>query len=265
LLSQSPDFSLTVAHFDHGIRVDSAADAEFVKELAADYGLSFTSERIELGPEASEAAARQARYKFLETARRKYDAQAVITAHHLNDVVETAIINMLRGGGRKALTSLKPRNDIVRPLLKVSKKEIIDYAKAEKLDWREDETNNDTKYLRNYIRAEILPQFSDIQMQQLVELINQQKDVNNDIDTLLVKYLNNREDMNLDRAFVVQLQHDVATEFLAEWLRQQGVRDFDKDTIIRLVIAAKTALPGKQIDVVGHRKMKVSKTHLSLV
>jgi tRNA(Ile)-lysidine synthase len=265
LLAERTELNLTVAHLDHGIRQQSASDAGFVSQLAAGYGFPFASKRVELGPNASEATARQVRYDFLEEARNDNGAHAIITAHHLNDVVETAVINILRGGGRKALTSLKSRGGVLRPLLKVSKKEILQYAKAEKLDWREDATNEDTKYLRNHVRAQILPQFSDVQLGELIDLIDQQKDVNSSIDTLLVKYIHDREDLTLDRVFFNQLPHDVATEFLAEWLRQQEVRDFDKATINRLVIAAKTAHAGRQIDVGNHRKMQVDKTLLCLV
>ena len=99
--------SLIVAHFDHGIRPDSEADRLFVEKLARSYGLPFEYKREELGENASEALARERRYAFLEEVRQKYHADAIITAHHADDVLETAGINLLRGTGRKGIASLQ--------------------------------------------------------------------------------------------------------------------------------------------------------------
>jgi tRNA(Ile)-lysidine synthase len=103
-LTKRPALDMIVAHFDHGIRPESAQDAAFVRTLAESYGLPFVTDRVELGPDASEASARQARYSFLRTLQRQYDATSIITAHHQDDLLETAIINLLRGTGRRGLT-----------------------------------------------------------------------------------------------------------------------------------------------------------------
>jgi tRNA(Ile)-lysidine synthase TilS/MesJ len=94
-----------------------------------------------LGPKTSEAKARDARYKFLEEVKAVNKAKAIVTAHHQDDVLETAILNMLRGTGRRGLTSLQNRKNLIRPLLKFSKAAIKNYAKSHKLKWREDSTN----------------------------------------------------------------------------------------------------------------------------
>src|SRR5690554_6827257 len=79
------DAEIIVAHFDHGIREDSAEDAEFVAKAAEGYGYLFESTREELGKNASEALAREKRYAFLRDLAKKYDAQ-IVTAHHLDDL-----------------------------------------------------------------------------------------------------------------------------------------------------------------------------------
>lgn len=144
---------LTVAHFDHGIRAESAEDAEFVRSLAKKYGLAFEMEREELGVDASEELARERRYMFLRKTAEKYDAM-IMTAHHADDVVETVTINLTRGTGWRGLAVLDSPG-IERPLLDMSKAELIAYAKENLLEWREDATNTDTKYLRNDLRQKL--------------------------------------------------------------------------------------------------------------
>src|SRR5690606_36249858 len=82
--------ALTVAHFDHGIRQDSAYDRQLVSEMAAAYSLPFVFARGELGAGASEAAARAARYEFLREVQKRAGSRGIITAHHHDDAVETA-------------------------------------------------------------------------------------------------------------------------------------------------------------------------------
>ncbi|HEX5743899.1 MAG TPA: tRNA lysidine(34) synthetase TilS, partial [Candidatus Saccharimonadales bacterium] len=159
-LKDRPGVELAVAHYDHGIRPDSTKDRRFVQKLADAHGLRFIYEEGGLGPGASEAEAREARYGFLERARQQYRARAIVTAHHRDDVLETAVINLMRGSGRKGLTALASRQDMERPLLDVSKEEIIAYAKEHGLEWSDDPTNLDTDYLRNYVRHKVLPRFS---------------------------------------------------------------------------------------------------------
>ena len=84
-----------------------------------------------------------------------HDAAAIITAHHQDDVIETSIFNLLRGTGRKGLTSLRSSNGLIRPLLGVTKNQIQQYAVEHNLTWREDSTNAQLKYSRNKIRHKL--------------------------------------------------------------------------------------------------------------
>jgi tRNA(Ile)-lysidine synthase len=265
ILQGQPGLRLSVAHFDHGMRPDSAKDRRFVESLAKAYGLPFVYENGDLGVTASEATARKARYEFLRRAQQTANAQAIITAHHQDDVLETAIINMLRGTGRKGLSALQNQKDINRPLLSVPKQEILDFAVANKLAWREDETNNDTDYLRNYVRQKIVPKFDSESRQELLNIINQTRKINHELDTLLVKQLASQSVNNqLDRYFLTRLSHAMALEVMAAWLRAQRVTNFDKKTLERLVIAAKTASPGQSFPVIGGYAMRVEKQSLAL-
>lgn len=148
--SQFPDLKLVVAHFDHGIRLESADDAEFVRGLAAKYELPFETKREELGENTSEERARDRRYAFLRGVAKKYGAK-IMTAHHADDIVETIAINLTRGTGWRGLAVLDSP-DIERPLLCYTKKELVVYANEHDLEWREDATNQNVKYLRNELR-----------------------------------------------------------------------------------------------------------------
>src|SRR6266540_5641084 len=128
MLHQGPGLQLIVAHFEHGIRPDSDSDRKLVEAAAKHYGLPFRFAHGNLGPQASEAAARQARYAFLRMVQKESGAQGVITAHHQDDLIETAIINLLRGTGRKGLSALASTDDLIRPLLAATKADIYDAA-----------------------------------------------------------------------------------------------------------------------------------------
>lgn len=140
---------LVVAHFDHGIRGDSGDDARFVEHLAKLYGVEFCTKRKELGANASESLARDHRYSFLREVAKKYKG-AIVTAHHLDDLVETVAINLLRGTGWRGLAVLN--SDVYRPLIEQSKEDIISYALDNNLEWVEDSTNAGDAYFRNRVR-----------------------------------------------------------------------------------------------------------------
>lgn len=241
---------LIVAHFDHGVRPDSAADKHFVHGLARDYGLPFVSDAGRLGAGVSEAVAREARYKFLRHVMHASQAQAIVMAHHEDDVLETAILNLLRGTGRKGLSSLRTTEEIYRPLLRTPKAHIHTYARKHGLEWREDSTNADTTYLRNYVRLHIMPRFDGEARQKLRDIISQAEGHNQVIDALLADQLQVQVSGSaLDRQWFIMLPHIVAREVVAAWLRKVGIRQFDRQLVERIVIAIKTYIPGKIVEV----------------
>lgn len=154
LLDDFAAATFVVAHFDHGIRDDSPADELLVRGLAARYGLEYRTKRVRLGSDASEQLARRERYGFLRDVMQQVGAQAIITAHHAGDVVETIAINISRGTGWRGLAVLDS-SDVLRPLLGYTKQQLHDYAVQHGLVWHEDLTNSDTKYLRNQLRQDL--------------------------------------------------------------------------------------------------------------
>lgn len=265
LMRRRPGAKLIVAHYDHGIRSDSERDRRLVQTTARKHHLPFVHDQGNLGPYASEAAARDARYAFLRRVQEVTGAKAILTAHHQDDVLETAIINLMRGSGRRGLTSLRSTDGILRPLLPYNKEQIRDYAHNHAVAWHEDTTNQDDSYLRNYIRLRVLPKFTDGQKAQLGILIDQLADINDQLDGHLINMLHVQPAHDeLDRQWFIHLPHDVSKEVLHAWLRRHGVKNISKRTIERLLVAMKTAKPGAKIDVDKEHILYVHKRHLAL-
>lgn len=258
-------YQFIVAHYDHGIRGDSAQDRKFVQELSAIYGVPFVYDEGRLGRQASEATARDARYKFLRSAQKGSDAHAIITAHHQDDVIETALLNLLRGTGRKGVTSLRSVDGILRPLLHVPKQAILAYAKTQNLAWREDSTNANKAYKRNRMRYDIVAKLTPAQRKDLVNHIAHLHDLNHQIDKELINLLHIQPHANhLDRRFFLILPHDISKELLAQWLRHHDIRNFDSKQLEHIVVAAKTFAPGQVIDINKDHILKVNKGNLAL-
>jgi tRNA(Ile)-lysidine synthase len=156
------DLDVMVAHLDHGIRPESAEDATFVQDLCASLNLPCDLERVNVPEIASkrgwglEEAARKVRYDFLTRAAKRSGSSAILTAHTRDDNAETVLMQLLRGTVRA--TGIPPRRDrIVRPLLGISRAELHAHALEFGLPWREDASNTDTRFTRNWIRHEVLP------------------------------------------------------------------------------------------------------------
>lgn len=175
---------LIVAHFDHGIREDSSEDALFVEALAASLGLKFISRREELGADASEALARERRYEFLNSLKTSSE-DILVTAHHKDDLVETVAINLMRGTGWRGLAVLD--SGVSRPLLDMTKLEILDYALRNGLEWREDSTNYSDAYLRNRLRSRARLLEEPVK-KELSDLRFRQVEIKNEIDNLCSEF-----------------------------------------------------------------------------
>ena len=264
LLAKQKEFELIVAHFDHGIREDSEKDRQLVGRAAKKYGLKFEYVEGKLGSNASEDDARKARYGFLQKMQSKFDAKAIVTAHQQDDVIETAFINILRGTGRKGLTALGSGDRLQRPLLVYSKNELHAYAQANHLEWREDSTNEDINYLRNYVRQKIIPKLNEKDKEHIINSLINLRSVNQEIDEEIAKYLQNEttSKSELDKRLINDLAHDIACEVMAEWLRLNDIREFDSKTIERLVVAAKTLKPGQRVDINKKNYLHIDKNTL---
>lgn len=250
VLHNLPGYQLTVAHFDHGIRTDSVEDRLFVQRLAEKYQMPYVYQRAELGSGTSEATARKARYEFLHKARQAARATAIVTAHHQDDVVETIIINWLRGTKSRGLSSLRSTSEIKRPLLGMTKKQIESYARLHALSWREDSTNDDESYTRNYVRKHYIPRLSEAERRQLLGHGTRAAQLNDAIDELADAYLAGQKGLTtLSRPQFAQLPLPVAYEILAAWIRRTTSVPLSTKLLQRLTTAIVSARNGTQFDV----------------
>ncbi|MCK4913919.1 MAG: tRNA lysidine(34) synthetase TilS [Planctomycetes bacterium] len=165
------DVDFVCVHFNHQLRgFESDEDASFVAEQAGNLNLKLTIKKIDVKKEAGknklsiETAARKLRIANLVDIARANNCNRIVTAHQKNDNAETILQRLARGTGFRGLGGIWPARKLagnilfVRPLLSVTRKEIVEYLEQRNLEWRTDKTNADCKYRRNYIRHRLMPE-----------------------------------------------------------------------------------------------------------
>ena len=148
--------NIVVAHFNHGTRTSADLDEQFVFSRCKELKVPFETMKIMLGEGVSEELARQKRYDFLYHVANKYGGE-IYTAHHLDDLIESIAINLIRGTGWRGLTPFSD-NRIHRPFIEMGfyKTDILRFAAENKVLFREDPTNSTDDYLRNRVRSKLL-------------------------------------------------------------------------------------------------------------
>ncbi len=154
-----------IAHLDHGLREESARDADFVRQLAERLRLPLHTERVDVRDLqrrwhlSIEAAGRKARYRFFQETADRHGFNKVALAHHADDNAETLLLNLLRGSGRLGLGGMPPMRGgcFIRPLIRADRADILDYLRRRSLSALADPTNSDNGFLRNRIRNQLIP------------------------------------------------------------------------------------------------------------
>ncbi|HUH35852.1 MAG TPA: tRNA lysidine(34) synthetase TilS [Moheibacter sp.] len=208
LLLQS-QLKFSIAHANFQLRgKDSDEDALFVEHFAKKHHLPFFSKQLaveefqEKNNASIQMAARTLRYAWFESLVRQHHFDYVLTAHHLNDSLETFFINLSRGTGLKGLTGIPTLHEIyLRPLLNFPKEWILTYAEENKIAWREDVSNASDDYVRNQIRHHITPVLEEIHpnfmgnfAQSLHYLKEEQQLLQNHLDFIRNQLFQNKED-----------------------------------------------------------------------
>ena len=156
LLKEKLGIRVEAAHFDHRLRgEESHRDAQFVEDFCRDHGIHchMGSAAVTAGEKGLEAAAREARYGFLESLPGK-----VATAHTADDNAETVLMHLLRGTGLKGLGGITPvRGSIIRPMLTVTRQEVLAFLESCCIPYRNDSSNDTDAFLRNRIRHHVMP------------------------------------------------------------------------------------------------------------
>lgn len=167
-LSKKMQLKLIVAHVNHGLRgKENDQDEKLVRNVCKKNSLRFKNLRVNIKKAGGnlEEMGRNARYNFFETLRKRHKAAWILTAHHLNDNIETMLFNLIRGAhlsGIKAMEVTSPARHLLRPLIGTTKKNILGYLKKHRISSRLDATNENLEFSRNWLRKKIIPLFQKI-------------------------------------------------------------------------------------------------------
>lgn len=164
-ISEEYGFFVGACHVEHGIRGDSSLrDLDFSKELCKNLNIDFYFSHFDVPQIAKEyklsveAAGRKVRYEYFYRVMHEENYNILATAHHLNDKIETIVMNLLRGCGLRGFAGIEYKNgNIIRPILDLRKNEITEYLRKNCICFCTDETNSDTSYTRNRVRHSLMP------------------------------------------------------------------------------------------------------------
>lgn len=181
--------NIVVAHFNHGTRTSADLDEQFVFLRCKELKVPFETMKIMLGEGVSEELARQKRYDFLYHVANKYGGE-IYTAHHLDDLIESIAINLIRGTGWRGLTPFSD-NRIHRPFIEMRfyKTDILRFAAENKVLFREDPTNSTDDYLRNRVRSKLLI-MPRAEKERLIDFYKRQTIIRQEIEELCESLLN---------------------------------------------------------------------------
>ncbi|MEE9162161.1 MAG: tRNA lysidine(34) synthetase TilS [Candidatus Neomarinimicrobiota bacterium] len=164
-LAEVHDFSVTLGHVNHHLRVDSDLDESFCRENGTRWGLPFHTTSLDpslRGKASLEGWARNERYAALEEMRGAVGAHWLLTAHHADDQAETVLMRLMQRSRFLTLAGIRPRRgNLLRPLLDFPREALARWASDEGLTWREDPSNSDPRLLRNRLRHTVMPEIFD--------------------------------------------------------------------------------------------------------
>lgn len=237
-LKEEYNFELAVAHFNHKLREnDSDRDQRFVEKVCGknDIRLFKSSANIESYAKKKsisiEEAARIKRYAFFEKVCNEKEYNYLATAHTKNDLAETFLLNLFRGSGLHGLTSIPVRRKltskcfVIRPLINLTKDELIEYANMRELKWMEDKTNDELVYTRNKIRNLLIPEIVDNYNPNFVNTIERTASIIKSANNFVKDYT----EANFKKIFISakQLNVEINSQFLdsyAEIIQNELVR-----------------------------------------
>lgn len=265
LAQKFPKSELIIAHFDHGIRKNSGEDAYFAERQASNYGVEIAMGKGALGENASEEKAREARYDFLKKVAAKMSGE-VYTAHHLDDLVGSVAINLVRGTGWRGLAVLNTAG-VHRPFLEdyaelgfekpPTKKDLLRYASEHNLRFREDQTNSYDEYLRNRLYRQ-MDNFD--RKMAIFGLWQRQNKLRDSIDILISELLPKER---WQRNWFRGMPEKVALEILRAGLLKKGIKT-TRPQLKNFLAAIHGYAPGKYFNLPGDRMVRLDKNDFSI-
>lgn len=235
-LFQQLHYDIAIAHCNFQLRgLESDGDELFVqvkseKLQVKSYCIRFDTESYSKENKLSiQLAARKLRYNWFQELLSENQLDYLVTAHHLDDNVETFLINFIRGTGLDGLTGIPPQNEnIIRPLLPFSRAEIENYALENKIQWREDSSNASDKYFRNKLRHDIVPILKELNIgfldsfQNTLHHLQQAESLVNDASKLVYEKVVQEKENHVEIHLKTLLQFKNHKAYLYQWLKTYG-------------------------------------------
>ena len=229
-------FDITVAHCNFSLRdAESDADEDFVKSTCESLNIPYYIQKFDTKQFASDyklsiqLAARKLRYDWFSELLTDKKIDYVLTAHHLDDEIETFLINLTRGTGLEGLTGIPAKNEKkIRPLLKFSREQIETFAKENNIKWREDSSNASNKYLRNKLRHDVVPILKELNpsfmnsFQNTLDNLKQSQSLVDDASRIVYRKVVQEEEhqKKINISELIQLGNYEA--YLFQWLKPLG-------------------------------------------
>ncbi len=230
------EWRLSALHVHHGISPNADAWANSCAELCTRYGILLQIDHVDIAPLRNEHGIEAAARKLRHTAFARHDCDFVALAHHADDQAETLLLQLLRGAGVKGVAAMPVLSNaegpvsthghaIVRPLLDIARRDLLDYARQQGLSWVEDESNADDRYPRNFLRHRLLPlleQRFPAYRETLVRSAGHFAETSGLLDELAQQDAQDGGGTTLELSRLRQLSHARAKNLLRYWLHTQG-------------------------------------------
>ena len=269
---------LEAVHVNHGLRgAASDGDERFAKELCERTGVPFHAYRIELEDRRDENSAREARYECFRRCADETGAATIILAHHRDDQAETFMMRLLRGAGPEGLGCMKPDEErqglrILRPMLDITRTEIRQALTEKGICLREDESNKENRYLRNFIRNRLIPQMEEAspgasgriaRCAGLIALENEEAEKNTEV------FIRRNATGSAIRTKPLQeLSEGEKRRTVRQWWRRYGPeldeRELSYDQTLRLVRLAE-AKDGETVNLPAGYRARRGRDHIHLI
>ena len=243
------EYDLILTHLNHGLRgEESDKDEELVRSLAKEWNLLFLTKAVKIPKKGNlENRAREMRYQFLDEIRKQENADYIVTAHHLDDQIETILMHMSRGCGLRGQIGMREVNgNLIRPLLNIPRKEIEKYAEENSLKYRTDQSNFDLSYDRNYWRNLVIPYLKK-EMKDLGErVIKISQEAEKELDKVSKKAKAWLEKEGFKRSEFKELSDDLKAEILIQIFGERDLYGKHLESLISFICSGET---GKEMKI----------------
>ena len=237
-LAKEYNLELILAYFNHNWRpIEAKKEEEFSFNFAQKINAQFYTKKASKDSIKTEEKARELRYAFFEEVMNEFDSDVVFLAHNKNDNIETLIYRIIKGTAIKGLCSIPEQRDrYYRPMLKITKEQILNFIDENKLDYMIDSSNEDTRYKRNLIRKKILPLFDEINPNYMINIENL---IKNAISTreIVDEELNNLKDELIENEAINRekyiskskaLRYEFLNDFVGDKLKCHNYKNIKK-------------------------------------